>query len=401
MSTAATTSIGDTPTRAIALLALAAFVSSANLRVCDPLLPQIAGELSVTVGTAAWIVTAFALAYGVFQIVVGPLADARGKLPMVVLGSLWAGLATLLCAAMPGLEPLVVLRFLAGAGGAAIIPLAVAWLGDVIPYERRQAILARFASGQILGIVFGQAIGGVLGELIGWRGTMLVLGIAHITAGLLLATETRRTGIATTVPVQADWRGAAIMALRIAGRPWPRVVLAGAFLEGMTMFGAFAYVGAELHVRFGVGLGLVGTTIAAFGAGALCYALTAGVLVTRLGQARLVALASVLLVAGYCILAAMPWFWLAAPAVTLLGLGFYMLHNTLQTEATQMAPEARGLSVSLFAIMLFTGQAVGVALAGPLVDRWGARPVFVFAAAALLSIAVWFRWRLIARKLQP
>jgi len=178
-------------------------------------------------------------------------------------------------------------------------------------------------------------------------------------------------------------------------------VLAGAFLEGMTMFGAFAYVGAELHVRFGVGLGLVGTTIAAFGAGALCYALTAGVLVTRLGQARLVALASVLLVAGYCILAAMPWFWLAAPAVTLLGLGFYMLHNTLQTEATQMAPEARGLSVSLFAIMLFTGQAVGVALAGPLVDRWGARPVFVFAAAALLSIAVWFRWRLIARKLQP
>ena len=50
------------------LLALASFASAANLRVCDPLLPQIAGELGVTVGTAAMMVTAFALAYGVFQV---------------------------------------------------------------------------------------------------------------------------------------------------------------------------------------------------------------------------------------------------------------------------------------------------------------------------------------------
>jgi MFS family permease len=139
-----------TPTRAIVILASAAFVSAANLRVCDPLLPQIAGELAVSIGTAAAIVTAFAIAYGIFQIVVGPVGDARGKLPTVVIGSLWAGIATILCAAVTGLAPLVMLRFLAGAGAAAIIPLGVAWLGDVIPYDRRQAILARFASGQIL-----------------------------------------------------------------------------------------------------------------------------------------------------------------------------------------------------------------------------------------------------------
>ena len=43
------------------------------------------------IGGAAMVVMAFALAYGVFQIVVGPLGDARGKLTLVVLGSLWAG----------------------------------------------------------------------------------------------------------------------------------------------------------------------------------------------------------------------------------------------------------------------------------------------------------------------
>src|ERR1700675_4897838 len=100
-----------TPTRAIALLALAAFASAANLRVCDPLLPQIAGELDVTIGGAAMMVTAFALAYGVFQVVVGPLSDARGRLNMVVLGSLWAGIGSVISASMPTLGPLVVARF--------------------------------------------------------------------------------------------------------------------------------------------------------------------------------------------------------------------------------------------------------------------------------------------------
>ncbi|NJO35807.1 MAG: MFS transporter [Rhodospirillales bacterium] len=82
------------PTRAIVLLAAAGFVSAANLRVCDPLLPQIAGELGITVGDAGAVVTAFALSYGLFQIVIGPLGDAHGKLRMVVLGCVWAGTAS-------------------------------------------------------------------------------------------------------------------------------------------------------------------------------------------------------------------------------------------------------------------------------------------------------------------
>jgi YNFM family putative membrane transporter len=129
-----TPSTGDPiPTRAIAVLALASFASAANLRVCDPLLPQMAAELGVTIGGAAMVVMSFALAYGVFQILVGPLGDARGKLALVVLGSLWAGAATILSAAMPSLGPLALVRFLAGAGAAAVIPVAIAWIGDVVP----------------------------------------------------------------------------------------------------------------------------------------------------------------------------------------------------------------------------------------------------------------------------
>lgn len=69
-------------TKAMALLALAAFASAANLRISVALLPQIAGDLAVSVGMASFIVSAFAVAYGVFQIVVGPLGDAPGKLAL-------------------------------------------------------------------------------------------------------------------------------------------------------------------------------------------------------------------------------------------------------------------------------------------------------------------------------
>jgi YNFM family putative membrane transporter len=72
----------------------------------------------------------------------------------------------------------------------------------------------------------------------------------------------------------------------------------------------------------------------------------------------------------------------------------YMLHNTLQVHATQMAPEARGGALALFAGSLFTGQAVGVWLASRVVDAAGAPPVYLVAALGLFALALDFRRRL-------
>jgi YNFM family putative membrane transporter len=74
-----------------------------------------------------------------------------------------------------------------------------------------------------------------------------------------------------------------------------------------------------------------------------------------------------------------------------------MLHNTLQTNATQMTPEARGLAVSTFANVLFLGQAAGVWLAGQVIDRSGFAPVFVAAGVALLAVGATFALMLARR----
>ena len=75
----------------------------------------------------------------------------------------------------------------------------------------------------------------------------------------------------------------------------------------------------------------------------------------------------------------------------MLGFGYYMVHNTLQTHATQMLPQARGTAVAGFSSALFLGQSVGVALVAPLVTRAGAVPVFVLAAVLWPMLALWVR----------
>jgi MFS transporter, YNFM family, putative membrane transport protein len=83
-----------------------------------------------------------------------------------------------------------------------------------------------------------------------------------------------------------------------------------------------------------------------------------------------------------------------------------MVHNTLQTNATQMTPQARGTAVGLFSSALYIGQTAGVAVGALVIDRAGAPPLFLATAAALPALAIWFvsalkRYRRVAMTIPP
>jgi len=65
-----------------------------------------------------------------------------------------------------------------------------------------------------------------------------------------------------------------------------------------------------------------------------------------------------------------------------------MLHNTLQTVGSQMSPEARGTAVAIFSSMYYTGQTIGTTLSAPIVDRFGAPPLFIV-SVVLLPVLAW------------
>jgi predicted MFS family arabinose efflux permease len=171
---------------------------------------------------------------------------------------------------------------------------------------------------------------------------------------------------------------------------WSRALIALVFVEALAMFGAFGYVGADLHARFDVSFTLVGLFVGFFAVGGLIYSMSVGRLVARFGPAGLAAGGGIVLALSYVVLAVEPVAWLAPIAILCVGLGFYMLHNTLQTNATQMTPEARGTAVGIFSAGLYLGQTVGAALGGWIFDRYTAVPVFLGAAVLLLACGLWF-----------
>ena len=173
-------------TSAITLLAIAAFAAQAMVRVTDSLLPQIAVDLDVTVGAASIVVTVYLLAHGSVQLVIGPIGDRFGKYLCAGIAAAASTVMVLACGLAPSLPMLVAARLASGLATGWIIPFAMAFVGDVIPYERRQQVLGRFLSGQILGQLFGQAAGGVLGDYFGWRTVFFILAglLAIATLGL-------------------------------------------------------------------------------------------------------------------------------------------------------------------------------------------------------------------------
>lgn len=377
-------------TSAIALLSIAAFAAQAMVRSTDTLLPQIAADLSVTVGAASAVVTFYLLAHGSVQLVIGPIGDRFGKYFCVACAATASTLLVIACGLASSLPLLVAARLGCGLATGWIIPFALAFIGDVIPYERRQQVLGSFLSGMVLGQMFGQAAGGVLGDYFGWRNVFFILAAILATATVGLWIELWRNPITrfANAPVQQG-HGFISDYSTVLRSPWARRVIAMAFIEAAAMFGAFTYVGADLHLRFNVSFSVIGLFVGFFAIGGLIYSLSVRALVARLGQVGLSLYGGALLAAAYLVLAVEPHDWIAPVAITATGLGFYMLHNTLQTNATQMTPEARGTAVAIFSGALYLGQTAGVAAAGLAFDRFTAVPVFLIAGAILLALGWW------------
>jgi len=361
------------------------------VRSTDSLLPQIAADLHVTVGATSVIVTFYLLAHGSVQLVIGPIGDRFGKYHCVAVAAAGSTLMVIACGLAPSLPVLVAARLACGLATGWIIPFALAFVGDVIPYERRQQAIGRFLSGQILGQLFGQAAGGVLGDYFGWRNVFFILAalLGLATAGLFYELWRNPVTHASGAPAQRT-RGFLADYSTVLRSPWARAVILIAFIESGAMFGAFTYVGADLHLRFGVNFALVGLFVGMFAIGGLIYSLAVRVLVNRFGQIGLAAGGGILLALAYVTLAFEPHYGIAPVAITTTGLGFYMLHNTLQTNATQMTPDARGTAVAIFSSALYLGQTAGVAAGGVVFDHITAVPLFLGAAAILLALSLWF-----------
>lgn len=381
------------------LLGLAAFCSMASMRVCDPMLVALSLEYRISTGDASAVVAAFAVAYGVLQLVYGPLGDRIGKVRVIISATAACAVFSAMTALAPSFTVLVVSRAAMGAAAAGIIPLSMAWIGDEVAYEQRQETLARLMVATVTGMMAGQWFGGFATETLGWRAALGVLALGFLAAAVLLLRHARGSGVLrpAAVPGAQAFSLARYLASTLALVRVPRVrwVLTVVAIEGALAFGTLAFVPARMVDGFGLSASAAGGVMVLYGVGGLIYSVFARRWLAAWGERGLALLGATLIAVGLLALAWAPAVGWAMLGCFLAGVGFYMLHNTLQVQATQMAPEARGTAVTLFACLLFLGQSTGVLLVAFSVDRGWLPPVFTAAAAGVFVLGV-----LISRRVQ-
>ena len=390
--------------RSILLLSFATFASMAAQRICDAMLPELSRVFAVGLAQAAQVVSVFAITYGAAQLFYGPLGDRVGKFRVITFATLGCSIGSALAVFAGTLDMLVFARLLMALGAAALIPLSMAWVGDSVPSEQLQEMLTRTGLGSTLGIVGGQLVGGLLTDVLGWRWAFVFMTVLFGVVGSLLWLDLRRQrapAAKAEAPAQSAPRlGFVTQALLIVTGPWSRIILLMALVEGAAGFGVLAIWASHLHRSLSLSLSLAGALVALFGLGGMLYMAVGRHLIHRFGQQGLVLFGGGIVGVSSLVLAYSPHWGPALPASLLAGFGFFMFHNTMQANATQMAPHARGTAVSLFSSSLFLGQSIGVVLAASLIDRIGTGAVIALGGAVMALEGVFFAWVLRRRERQ-
>ncbi|WP_420102490.1 MFS transporter [Bosea sp. (in: a-proteobacteria)] len=353
----------------IPVLGLCGFASTLTMRLIDPLVPTLALELGQSVHQIAFLVTAFAGCYALGQPFLGPVADSVGKLRSIATCLAALCVLSALAAFATNYWMLLVLRAAGGIAAGGVIPAAMAAIGDRAPMAERQIMLGRFLVIMIIGQMAGASFSGVVADHIGWRA---VLGTAALLAGggaLLVRLVLKPRPIAERPPLSLA--GATGRYRTVFANPRSKILYAIVLLEGALIFGLPPFVAAILHERSGVGSSEAGLAIGAMGLGGLVYGLSTRVLVQRVGPAQMMRLGGLAVALGdFAFMVVAPW-WSAIGIFLLIGFGFFLIHGTLQAQATELAPTARGSAVALFACFFFMGHATGPLAMGALLQGLG------------------------------
>ena len=369
----------------VAVLCIAGFASSLALRAIDPMLPVLAADLRVAFHEAALLVTVYSVPYAVTLLVLGPAADAVGKGRLIQACLAGFALSLAVSAVAPNYWWLFSARAAAGAFAGGLIPVALALIGDHVPFGDRQLAISRFLVVTIIGQMSGAMITGMLAEVMGWRAIFTVLALVATTATIIMyrflpANEPTARRL-TLMGAWSDYR-------TVFDNPISPLILCMAGVEGSLVLGIQSFVAPLLAKPEASGVFEAGVAIAAFALGGITYGALARFLIGMFRPPHLVRMGGSLAGAMY-VAAALPLHWLATVCFFYFaGLGFFMLHNTLQTQATELAPRARGSAMALFAAALFLGQGLGPLLGGAVTRAVSTGTLFLCAGLLVVGLSL-------------
>ena len=369
---------------ALNIIALATFSAALSARALDPVLPHVAEDFSVSIATAASFAAAFAFTFAIIQPVLGAMADIFGKARLMIVCLVLLGLANILGAMATSFPLLFASRILAGIGSGGVFPVSLSLTSDLVGPEKRQVAIGRTLAGAMTGNLLGASASGLIGDYLGWRGVLAVLGVLVVLASIAVAAGFR--GAALTRPPRTSLSALKQGYRTIFTNPNARICYGAVFIEGCCVLGLFPFIAAFLFELGETSLSIAGIVIAGFAVGGLFYTLTVSRLLPRIGVNGMMIGGAALVGVQLIAVAMGPEWRLQTLSLIFMGWGFYMIHGSLQVFASELSAEARATALSLHAFFFFMGQTIGPIAYGFGIQHAGKVPTLLTAAAIMIAL---------------
>ncbi len=349
------------------IFCLAALSSAMANRAMDPLVSEIARDFSVSIAAAATVISAFAFPYALAQPVLGPIGDYYGK-GRLLRAFMWLQCVSLVIVVFsPTFAVLFLARFLGGIASGAIMPAAMAAVGDRYPAAERQQKIGTLVSVALIGFTLSSGASGILAVYVSWRAIFALTLVFAIGAAIML----RLVVETTPKPEKPMQVSDAIAGYKLLfANPRAKYCYGAVLLEGLAMWGTLPFISPILEARGTGGPGQAGLIITAMSVGAFVLTATVKYWLRVLSPYQLMFFGGFLTAVGPIVLAYnIDWRWIAA-AFALSGLGFMMVHNSIQAEVAALAPSVRGSAFAMHSCWLFVGHSLG-----PLLFTFGLKTI--------------------------
>ena len=357
----------------IILLGLLGFIVMADNWVVSPILPAIAESFGIPVENAGVLISAYMIPFGIFQIIYGPLADRFGKKQIITFSILFFTVATGLCAMAGSLNGLSAYRALTGVFAAAVMPICLALIGDLVPLEKRQMAIGTFMGIAFLGQGLSMITGGAISYFLNWRGVFVVYAVLSLIPLILILKNYKQ--LPDTRNPQSRFLSPYMDLLSHKKSLFTYILI---LLEGLFIIGSFSFLGAYISKTYSFNYLNIGAIMTAFGFMSLVGGRLGGKLVLKIGPRALLTLGlTFALTADLMIYTLGRNLPLLILGIGLLGIGFVFTHSTLLTRATEFAQKARGTAMSLVAFCFMGGGGIGTALGGKIASAYGLSTLFL------------------------
>jgi EmrB/QacA subfamily drug resistance transporter len=159
---------------AVASLSLSMLLSSLDTSIANVALPALAQAFDASFQQVQWVVLAYLLAITTLIVSVGRLGDLVGRRRLLLAGIFLFTAASVLSGVAPTLWLLIGARAAQGLGGAVMMALTMAIVGETVPQAKIGSAMGLLGTMSAIGTALGPSLGGILIAGCGWRAIFLV-----------------------------------------------------------------------------------------------------------------------------------------------------------------------------------------------------------------------------------